>query len=330
MRHDNHWGADLARRLGIGGSIERFDGQAGATLHIFCARGPEGHGHIVDVKIRPNLDPNGTAKQMINAGWTLGRRKIFCPDCGKRSKTKCAARHVDDAPLPMVDVPEVTPDPPEVSHPMPTGISAQARGGYARAAALSPERRREIASLGGHAARFAGANKSVTLEQRREWGRQGGIKKRENQLRREAERLKAEGRIPAAPCPQIKETKPMATQNGAAPSASDRARLAKREAMDLLALAFKLAPDGKSGTYQDSYSDIRIAKETGLSEATVKELREEFYGPLGEPNEVGIVRAELAHARRIFAEKMAECEKEILRVERKFEMLCQRNGWPIS
>lgn len=106
-RIDNHWGADLARRLGVGGTIERLDNREGATLHIRCARGPDGAGHVVDVRIRPNLDPNGTAKHMLNAGWTLGRRKIYCPDCGSRKTPK---QKIEAAPLPMIP-PEVTPTP---------------------------------------------------------------------------------------------------------------------------------------------------------------------------------------------------------------------------
>lgn len=68
------WEADLSRRLNIGGLIEFDKTTIGKTLHVPCAVGK----HLVDFKIRANLDPNGAVKQMVATGEqtinNIGRR----------------------------------------------------------------------------------------------------------------------------------------------------------------------------------------------------------------------------------------------------------------
>lgn len=315
MRHDNHWGQDLARRLGISGSVERLDSRAGATLHIPCA-GKSGKEHIVDVKISPNLDPNGTAKMMLNKGWTLGRRRIFCPDCGKRKKTPREKVERTEMPLPIIS-PEVTPKPAVVRDlgRMPPHLAKfQSQ--------VSPEQRRAWGLKGGEL-----RNRVTTPEQRREWGRKGGLTKEANRLKREEERLKQEGRIPAAPCPTLKETKIMADQERgtAAPTASDPARAAKRAVMQWLDEAFNV----EKGTYQAGVSDATIAKETGVAETKIKALREEFYGPLGEPDELREMKAKLIAVEAAYLEAARVFDQEVARIKRRFDALCNKMGWAL-
>lgn len=261
------WEAEVARKLGIGGVIDFSVTRLGQTLHVPCSRGPDGHGHLVDVKIRPNLDPNGTCKQMIGAGWIVGRRRLICPDCLKKPKK------TDQLPVP--------------------------RDSMAKARSV------------------------ITPEQRREWGRKGAFKKHANRLARE-------GKIPAAPTPTLRRDDPKMAQEPAPPSASDKARAAKRETMDLLTLSFKLAADGKTGQYETGYTDARIAKETGLAESNVAKMREEFFAPLGEPDELVAIRADLAQARLDLAATRTAGEQEIARIERKLASLRTKMGWPVA
>lgn len=268
------WEADFARRLGVGGLIDFDKTTIGKTLHIPCAVGK----HVVDFKIRPNLDPNGAVKEMLHKGWTIGRRRIVCPDCKRKSEEEKAERR--------------------------------------RAPKLTPEQLRERQSAAGKARQA-----EVTIEQRREWGRKGAVAR----IATLAARKAAETQQPI-PEREIIIVPPQQETM----TATDKARAAKRDAMESLTLSFKLAPDGKTGTYSDGYSDAKIAKETGLSEKAVGDLREEFFGPLGMPDELGIIQAELAHAKRNGAEKMAAHEAEIARIERRFSALCGKMGWPTT
>lgn len=299
------WEADVARKLGIGGVINFTTTRLGQTIHVPCSRGLDGHGHTVDVKIRPNLDPNGTCKQMIGAGWIVGRRRLICPDCRKKPKEKAALTPPSSTP-PTKD-------------------------------------------------RCAKARSVITPEQRSEWGRKGGFAKQANKLRRETD-IPDTPNTPAEPSGlarsqrammeatadrrseivargnatrKLRREQPMAQDAGAL-SASDKARAAKRESMDLLTLSFKLAADGKTGQYEGGYSDARIAKETGLSEAKVAEMREEFFAPLGEPDELRAIREDLAQARLGLAAAKTAGEQEIARIERKLEALRARMGWPVA
>lgn len=297
--NDHGWGRDLARRLGIGGSVERLDTREGATLHIRCAGASKQQPHVVDVKIRPNLDPNGTAKQMINAGWTLGRRKITCPDCGRRRKPAKAARCRErlaaaaEAPLPVIP-PEVTPAPPVKSN----NYSVAAKRRWAN---KTPAERSEAARR---------------LNEAR-WGR-----RKTPTLAQEEARLREQGRIPAAPCPRINEEVKLADQEQA-PTASDQARAAKRAVMQWLDEAFNV----EKGTYRAGISDASIAKETGVAEAKVKSLREEFYGPLGEPDELRELRETIAAFEKKAKNQFDALMQEATGINRKLTVICQRQGW---
>lgn len=86
-------------------------------------------------------------------------------------------------------------------------------------------------------------------------------------------------------------------------------------------------------TWGGELSDAKIAKETGISEHKVVELREEFYAPLGEPDELRAIREELVTVRstlQALGTAKEAGEQEIARIARKFDALCVRNGWPVS
>ena len=70
---------------------------------------PCSHGHVADFSIPPNSNPDFVAKKMLNSGWTIGR-KLTCPKHQRKKKSPRAVK-----------------------------------GGHARAASLTQERRSEIA-----------------------------------------------------------------------------------------------------------------------------------------------------------------------------------------
>jgi hypothetical protein len=93
-------------------------------------------------------------------------------------------------------------------------------------------------------------------------------------------------RAPAAAAAIVAPVAPAAAPSA---TASDKARAAKREVVAWLNESF----DVEAGRYKDGQSDATISKETGLSEAQVKELREDLYGPLKEPKELADLRADI-------------------------------------
>lgn len=88
----------------------------------------------------------------------------------------------------------------------------------------------------------------------------------------------------------------------AAPVASEAARESKRLAMFLIEDKF----DVKQGAYKDGYSDLKVAKEMGLAETIICDLREQFFGPIKEPREITELREQCAE----LAEKLETFERE--------------------
>lgn len=54
--------------------------------------------------------------------------------------------------------------------------------------------------------------------------------------------------------------------------------------------------DEAKSTYREGWTDKKVASEIGVSEASVASVREEFFGPLGEPSELTAIRDALVHA----------------------------------
>jgi hypothetical protein len=113
--------------------------------------------------------------------------------------------------------------------------------------------------------------------------------------------------------------------------ATDKAKQAKRLAYDWLGEAF----DVEEGQYRDaSITDASIAKDVGLSEKVVADLREEFFGPMKAPSEVRAlmneVRAAEAKGAALAAEftaKMADVQKEIIAIDKRLDTLVLKKGW---
>lgn len=126
------------------------------------------------------------------------------------------------------------------------------------------------------------------------------------------------GRITCPDCVAKAKEKKVNTKANVTPIKADTqipspdARQKRRDAHELIALAFDLA----NGIYKDGYSDARIAKETGLSEDWVARRREDEFGPLKEPDELAALRAELVGAAQTIAQ-----------VQAKFEALSKKMGW---
>lgn len=103
-------------------------------------------------------------------------------------------------------------------------------------------------------------------------------------------------------------------QQAAAAVASDAARKAKR----LIYQALEDYYDDTKRAYRAAHSDKTIAAELDVAEAVVRQIREESFGPLSEPDEVRAMRAELALA-----------QSEVARLAAAFDKLCSRNGWVV-
>jgi hypothetical protein len=122
-----------------------------------------------------------------------------------------------------------------------------------------------------------------------------------------------------------------------APIASEEAKVAKRMAIMLLEDKF----DAKGGRYKDGFSDLKVAKEVGLAEAAVSEIREEFFGPIREPAEIGELREKLAAlqaqadgfereweaSQKAAREKLNGMIESIAATGRKLAAMVARNGW---
>lgn len=85
MKHDRtHFTNDLRRRIGADNSLTLSALRTGFTIHVPCAPGK----HMVDFPCKPGLNPEGISKAMILKGWTVGSRRLCCPDCQpKKLKT---------------------------------------------------------------------------------------------------------------------------------------------------------------------------------------------------------------------------------------------------
>lgn len=127
------------------------------------------------------------------------------------------------------------------------------------------------------------------------------------------------------------------TLAAAEPVASVAAREGTLMAIMLLMDKF----DAAKGAYKDSYNDLKVAKECGISEAKVAEERERLFGPIKEPAEITELRercsalqakiddfehqanASHAAALEVLTTMKAECSK----MTGRLAAVVQRNGW---
>lgn len=108
-----------------------------------------------------------------------------------------------------------------------------------------------------------------------------------------------------------------------APRASPAAGKAKR----LVYMSLEDYYDEPQKRYKPGHSDATIAKEAGISEAAVKAIREESYGPIGEPVDVTEFRDALVEFRKDIAAQGVAAAQAITALERRLDALVKKNGW---
>lgn len=111
---------------------------------------------------------------------------------------------------------------------------------------------------------------------------------------------------------------------------SDAARLAKR----LVIAALEDHYDDVAKRYRPGHTDASIAKEAGCAEAVVAKLREDLFGPLGEPDEIAELRGKLDMLRgrvREIKERAAadiqQANDALGEVAAQIDRLATANGW---
>jgi hypothetical protein len=84
--------------------------------------------------------------------------------------------------------------------------------------------------------------------------------------------------------------------------------------------------DTGEGQYLHGYDDARVAKETGISEAGVKEYRTSAFGKLKPPTELHKVKQDLSELESAFLkldaeirEKIKDLKQRVLVLQRRFD-----------
>lgn len=118
----------------------------------------------------------------------------------------------------------------------------------------------------------------------------------------------------------------MATQEVEAPGAPKPTPAAGR-ARRLVYMALEDYYEEDRKAYKPGHSDASIAKDCGVSEACVKQIREESYGPLAVPVDLSGVLAEVRKLKRE-AEAAHKTEMEAIEAcEERIDALIAKNGW---
>lgn len=116
-------------------------------------------------------------------------------------------------------------------------------------------------------------------------------------------------------CSEKKEPK-VATNNNAKPVIAFPNTDAAKKNKRLVIVALEDYFDETKRQYKDGKSDKAVAEELNLAPAFVGQVREEFFGKLAEPDEVGDLRREIN-----------ELHAGIAALEGKLTALIKRNGW---
>jgi hypothetical protein len=105
------WPTAVARRIGLGGSIDFTTTRVGQTLHIPCRGNGRNHlPHIVDVPIKPGQNPEAIAKKLLHDGWKIGHR-LLCANSCKKKREEPAMAGITLEPQPPEEQPAPTPTP---------------------------------------------------------------------------------------------------------------------------------------------------------------------------------------------------------------------------
>lgn len=116
------------------------------------------------------------------------------------------------------------------------------------------------------------------------------------------------------------------SDNNATTKVSDAARKAHRLVMQCLEDYY----DEQSKRYRPGRSDKGIAEETGASEASVKKTREEYFGPLGEPEELAELRSMMDKFQKDISGYVQLMNDGLGVIQRKMQRICEKNGWPVE
>lgn len=82
--------------------------------------------------------------------------------------------------------------------------------------------------------------------------------------------------------------------------------------------------------YKSGFSDASIAKETGAAPQFVAEIREDLYGPMGEPDDLRQLRADFATHMKTGEAWMAEHDRVSKTFYARLERLVVKNGWKVE
>lgn len=298
------WHRNLALKIGVGGTVEYTPARVGQTLHVPCS-----HGHIADFHVNARMPPEAVAKKMMQKGWTVGS-KITCPEHSRKPKAKQAdKKEICGAQAP----PEKSDRKPKKRKYEPRGelrnrIEAALRG------ASKPLTAKELSKLAGTSLE----SMQVTLVR---LYRKGELVERILEGKSYLYFLKDE--------PMNANTAP-ATEAPPSKQPSAPSLVARRATIEWIMEAF----DADKGRYKAGVSDASIAKETGLAEAAVAEIRELNFGALKEPTEIEASRQELdrlvesiAEFERRAAATVEQWRKDITAHRNRLGALIAKNGW---
>ena len=141
-----------------------------------------------------------------------------------------------------------------------------------------------------------------------------------------------------ATCPQhMHKDKPMSEPKVEQPERSDAAKRARR----MIYMALEDYYDESQKRYKAGWSDQRIADETGASVQFVASIREDDFGPSGEPPEIAEFRERLAKfeedAQRIIAadalatkriaDNLDNLKNDLAGLKVELARLVRLNGW---
>lgn len=130
---------------------------------------------------------------------------------------------------------------------------------------------------------------------------------------------------PVRPTAEKKEPKkmPEAKQTPVAVP-TEAAKRAKR----MVYLMLEENYDDVQKRYRAGWNDSKISTETGAHINLVLSVREESFGPLGEPQEFSDLRAMLDAQKQDAEAKIADIKRGLQALETRFNAVCMKNGWP--
>ncbi|MBA4306450.1 MAG: hypothetical protein C0429_06895 [Sphingopyxis sp.] len=87
--------------------------------------------------------------------------------------------------------------------------------------------------------------------------------------------------------------------------------------------------DETTNRYRPGWDDKRLAQESGASVNIVVQVREESFGPLGEPAEIADFKQDFAKVKADLEAMKATMEQTVETIEQRFERICVKNGWVV-